>query len=279
LNDSADYSGCRNAILVEAILVDYDVVSMISVCCDLGLLPNAAHRNQPCDGAFSVSDSPASVERKNQRPVPPSLWRFGGLSVWRVALRSVADYRKNQLSARSAQFAYYSMLSLAPLLIVVIAGVAQLPLDGVLESFLRAVDVGMPGNVVDLFEDQVRDIQAKSTTGLIVGAVVLLGIAGSHLFLTMGAGLDAAYGVQDSRHFGRASAVSLALTFGVPFLLLLAMVLLLVGPKLTGPITGMVNLPWVHVLCSAGVRWGVACGFMLLAISVIYWLVPGTKVR
>lgn len=226
-----------------------------------------------------MSDPATPTGSQAPLAIPASLWRFGGLSLWRVALKTVAGYRNNQLAARSAQFAYYSILALAPLLIVVIAGVAQLPLKGVMESFLRAVDVGMPGNVVGLFEDQVRDIQAKSTTGLILGAVVVLGIAGSKLFLTIGAGLDAAFGVERRRRFGRAGAMSLAMTFGVALLLLIAMVLLLVGPKLAGPITRLIDLPWVHVLCSVGVRWGVACGFMLLATSVIYWLIPGTKVR
>ena len=58
-----------------------------------------------------------------------TLWRFGGLSGFQLLREPVHGFRLNQLDARSAQFAYYSMLALAPLLIVLIASVVQLPLE------------------------------------------------------------------------------------------------------------------------------------------------------
>src|SRR5262245_30576584 len=42
-------------------------------------------------------------------------WRFGGLSPWQVIVRSWQGYSENRFNGRSAQFAYYSMLSLFPL--------------------------------------------------------------------------------------------------------------------------------------------------------------------
>ncbi len=212
-----------------------------------------------------------------------TLWRLGGLSIWRLIRQSVDGYRAHQFDARSAQFAYYSMLALAPLLIVIIACVAQFPLEGalerqgVLESFLKAVAKGMPENVVELIKDQIRNIQAHSTWQLIVVGLALLGIAGSRVFLTMGAGLDAAYNVDVRRRFWKASSVSLALTVGVSLLLLAAMVLLVVGPLITRLVTDTVHIPWNRLLFYTGIRWGVACGFLLISTSVIYCVVPSVQ--
>lgn len=206
-------------------------------------------------------------------------WRLGGLSLRDLTVRTVKGFRENQLDARSAQFAYYSMLALAPLLILTIGGVAQLPLSGVLKSFLNAVGAGLPHNVVELIERQIEDIQASSTLGLFGLGFLLLSVAGSRVFLTLGAGLDAAYGVERRRRYLKARAVALAMTFGVFLLLLVAMILLVLGPMAADALLGRFGLKWLDVLLSAGMRWGVACGFMLLAASVLYWLVPSRRVR
>ena len=139
-----------------------------------------------------------------------TLWRLGGLTLRQLLSRSVASYREHQLDARSAQFAYYALLALSPLLIVVIASVAKFP--KVLKSFIDAVKVGMPDPVAQLIETQVLDIEQRSHLSLIVVGLVLLGIAGSRLFLTMGAGFDAAYGVETPRRFLKAGAVALLMT-------------------------------------------------------------------
>ncbi len=207
-----------------------------------------------------------------------TLWRLGGLSPWRLAVESVSGFARHNLDARSAQFAFYSIMALAPLLIVVIACVAQLPIHhDVIEDFLQAVDVGMPDNVAELLQRQITDIRANSTLGLITIGLVLLGIAGSRIFLTIGAGLDATYDVEERRRFWKAGGLSLLLTLGVSLLLLMAMVLLGVGDKVTDVVTNWIEIPWVHMISSAGVRWGVACGFMLIATSVIYWMVPSVR--
>lgn len=214
-----------------------------------------------------------------------ALWRLGGLSPWQLIRQSLKCYREHKFDARSAQFAYYSMLALAPLLIVVIGCVAQFPLEGVLEregvldSFLKAVAKGMPDNVVELIKGQIRNIQEHSTVQLIAVGLVLLGIAGSRLFMTMGAGLDAAYDVERRRKFWRSGGVSLLLTLGVSLLLLAAMVSLVIGPMVTRLITDMVHIPWNQFLFYTGIRWGVACGFLLISTSVIYWIVPSVSLR
>ncbi len=205
------------------------------------------------------------------------MWRLGGLSWREFLLRTTKAYRSNQLDARSAQFAYYSLLALAPLMIVVIAAVAQLPLKGVLNSFLSAINVGMPQNVVALIDHQIADIQARSSLGLIAAGLLLLGIAGSRVFLSLGAGLDSAYSVLQPARFVKSLGIAVALTFSVFLLLLVAMVLLVIGPMLADVVVSRIEVAWVAVLLSSGVRWGVAGGFMLIASTIIYQQAPGVR--
>src|SRR5262245_22770314 len=87
-----------------------------------------------------------------------TLWRLGGLAPGQLLRRSVNGFREHQLDARSAQFAFYAMLAIAPLLIVIIAIVAQFPIQGaqVLDSFRHTVGAGMPDSVYRLIERQIE---------------------------------------------------------------------------------------------------------------------------
>ncbi len=224
------------------------------------------------------SPGPSRRDRRVVKKVPfLMLWRFGSLPPWELVSGSSRGFRKNQLDARSAQFAFFSILALAPFLIVVIASVARMPLDGVLASFLDALNEGLPENVVALLERQILDIQQQSSIGLISIGLFLLTMAGSRIFLTLGAGLDAVWGVDYRRRYLRARALAALMTFGVLLLLLVSMIVLVVGPMVAGFLTRWIDVPWVNVLMSDGVRWGVACGFMLIATSVIYWAIPSVR--
>ncbi len=182
------------------------------------------------------------------------------------------------MAAVCAQFAYYSLLALAPLLILIIFAVAHLPLDGLLESFQAAVAGSMPDEAVKIIENQVRDIQLRSTFGLLLVSLVVLGFAGSRIFWTMGTALDLAFDSVGHRRAWIRGSVSLALTFGVFGLLLTAMVLLVVSPLVVDSLTQDVTSTWLMETSYFLIKWGVACGFMLMAASIIYWVVPSADV-
>lgn len=206
-----------------------------------------------------------------------AMWRFGGLTPWDLIRRSFKGYNKHRLSAQSAQFAYYAMFTLIPLLMVIIACTAQLPIRGVVLSMENAINQGLPSNVSQMLFDQIQDIQKKTTLSLVMGGLMLLSLGGTRLFFTMGTGLDAIFEVDHRRTFLKAGGLSLLLTFGVLILFLVSVILLVIGPEISRLLLANFDLPWLHVLFSTGVRWSIACGFMLISTSVIYWVVPSVK--
>ncbi len=206
-----------------------------------------------------------------------AMWKFGGLTPWDLIRLSFTGYNHHRLSAHSAQFAYYAIFTLVPLLIVIIALVAQLPIQGIILSMENAINEGLPQSVSQMLFDQIEDIQQKTTFSLILVGLFLLSLGGMRLFLTMGTGLDAVFEVDHRRSFWKSGGLSLLLTFGVLFLLLLSMILLVVGPELARLLLEKFDTPWLHLVLSAGTRWSVACGFMLISTSVIYWVVPSVK--
>lgn len=182
------------------------------------------------------------------------------------------------MAAVCAQFAYYSLLALAPLLILILFAVAHLPLDGLLESFQAAVAGSMPDAAVEIIEHQIQDIQVSSTLGLLVMSLIVLGFAGSRVFWTMGQALDLAFDTVGHRRAWIRGSVSLALTFGVFGLLLTAMVLLVVSPLVVDSLMHDYSSTWLLAASYFLIKWGIACGFMLMAASIIYWVVPSADV-
>jgi membrane protein len=205
-------------------------------------------------------------------------WQFGGLSPWQVVVRSWRGYSHNRFNGRSAQFAYYSMLSLFPLLILVIAAIARLPLAGVLENALDAAQRALPQNTSRLLEQQVRDIQAHSTIGLMAISLGVLTIAGSQVFLTITDGLNLAYGVKETRRTWHVYGLAFLLNVAASLLLLVALVLMVAGPVLSAWIAAQgFNIPVLQTVLRSGVRWGVVCGCLWLYTAAIYCVVPSLK--
>lgn len=216
--------------------------------------------------------APPTTARTAESP-----WKFAGLSTWEVMRRSLISYRRHRGGAHSAQFAFYSLVTLVPLLALIVAGVSRLPVEGAIENMMRTLGAGMPVDAANVINAQVREIRRQPAVGPVVGAVLLLMYAGSGIFVSLGAGLDVVYEHQERRRFMWTGLRALALTLGGYVLLLVAVVLLVVGPKAAELLLRDVPQTWVHVAMSTGVRLAVACGAVLFAASVTYWAIPSVR--
>jgi len=219
-----------------------------------------------------VAETVASIGRTAR------LWRFGGLSVWQLVVRSIRGYRANHFDARSAQFAYYSMLALFPLLILLLGALARLPVGGVVDNALDGAKNVLPPDVYQLLDLQVRDIQVHSTAKLLVAGLSVLTIAGSQIFLTITEGLNRAYGVVESRHWWQLYGLALLMTVAACVLILIALVLMIIGPMLSSRLTASpLDFPVLQTVTKSGVRWVVVCASLWFATTTVYSMAPSTR--
>lgn len=206
------------------------------------------------------------------------LWRFGGLSLWQLAVRSAQGYRANDFGGRSAQFAYYSMLALFPLLILVIVTIAWFSLGNVLDNALDAASRALGKEIFDVLDRQVRDIQRHSTLSLFGIGLGILAVAGSQVFLTITDGLNLAYGVKETRRWWRVYGTAFLLNVFASLLMLVAVVLMVAGPLVSKWIaTHGFDVPVLETILRRGVRWGVVCACLWVYTSTVYW--AGSSVK
>ena len=215
------------------------------------------------------------------------LWRMGGLPLWRVAWRTCEGFRDNYLGARCAQFAFYSMLVLAPMMILIIGLLAKLPVRDVMEQLLVSVERNIPASTFRIIKAQIVDIQATRSTSLMFVSAVILCFSGSRIFLTMGEGLNAAYGVPVRHLQWRLRLKSIVFAVGVVPLLLLLMVAIVAGPAIVAWVYHLLSIPLEESLVAHIVRWTiVGLGLWIVTVAIHcwipsarqpwYWFSPGT---
>ena len=196
------------------------------------------------------------------------------MNPFQIAVAVGRRYSKDRLDGASAQSAHYGLLVLAPLLVLLVALAARLPLSGMLENLLANTDDALPASAYQVISDQVQDIQRNTKPHLLLLAAGVFCYAGMRLFNTMVRGLNVAFEVQENRGWLHTYGLALLMALGAFGLLIAAEILLLAGPYVQNWLVRPGTPTWVTFLLSAGTRWSIICLAILLSTSLIYWLAP-----
>jgi membrane protein len=195
--------------------------------------------------------------------------------VRRVAVRAVAEFFDDGCPQRAAAISYYSLLSLFPLAIVVVAGLG-LVLDDE-EARGRVVDFVLRNVPLDAGEGR-RDLERlleEVTSG--AGTVGIFGLVGLVITASavMGAirqALNAAWDVEDPRPFAQGKAIDLLLVLGFGAAVAASFALTL-GLRLTASLSEATNqlLAWTAQL--------VPVMLALAIFLVLFAVVPACTTR
>ena len=187
-------------------------------------------------------------------------------------LELVQIYLEKKVSRASAQLAYYILLSIFPVLIVVSAILGVLPLSG--SYLLEEVIDALPAAVGSLLEDYLLYVQNNQSVALISGGVIMTITASSAAFR----GLMDIFG----EVFGQRVREGI---IGVFFSILLSLLLLvliygsllivLLGDWLLGMIQFLLDMPVVHYSWRL-IQLLMPFGLIFLSLALIYRLTART---
>lgn len=194
-------------------------------------------------------------------------------------LRTYSDVQRNHTLQMAAALSYYFVLSLFPALIFLSAVVVYLPVPNLFDQALSLMARFLPPDSMGLVRRVLADVITPNR-----GAFFSFGLLGT-LWAASGGfsaaieALNIAYDVEDDRPFWktRPLAVGLALITGV--LLLLALSVMIVGPRFGEWLAARVHLSNLFVLLWPYIHWSIAIGFTVLAIEALYFLAPNVKQR
>jgi len=193
--------------------------------------------------------------------------------------RTYADLLENHTLQMAAALSYYFVLSFFPALIFLSAIVAYLPVPDLFNQALSTMARFLPTDSMGLVRRVLSDVITPNRgTFLSFGILGTLWAASGGFSAAIEA-LNIAYEVKDDRPFWktRPLAIGLALITGV--LMLVALSVMIVGPRFGSWLAGQVHLSNLFVLLWPYIHWSIAIGFAILAVETLYFLAPNIKQR
>src|SRR5215470_8266486 len=188
-------------------------------------------------------------------------------TVRRVVLQTYQNIVRNHTFHMAAALSYYFALALFPALILLSAIVAYLPVPNLFDHALSFIARLLPSDSMGLIARVLSDVVTPNRKFVLSFGILGTLWATSRGFAAAIEALSMSHEVKDVRPFWKTSllAVGLALTTGS--LIVVALIVMVVGPRFGDWLAGMVDLSDLFVLLWPYVRWTVAIGFAVMAIE------------
>lgn len=193
--------------------------------------------------------------------------------------RAYHDIDREHLLQMAAALSYYFVLSLFPSLIFLSAIVAYLPLPDLFSQAINLMSRFVPADSMGIVKKVLEDVVSPNRgTFLSFGILGTLWAASGGFAATIEA-LNIAYEVKETRPFWRTRLLSIGLAFLIGTLMLLALTVMIVGPRFGEWLAAKVHLSQLFVWAWPYIHWTLAVAFTILAVEALYYLAPNVKQR
>ncbi|PYX36696.1 MAG: hypothetical protein DMG75_09600 [Acidobacteria bacterium] len=193
--------------------------------------------------------------------------------------RTYEDIGRNHTLQMAAALSYYFVMSLFPALIFLSAVATYLPLPDVFNQSLNLMARFVPGDSMGLVRKVLSDVVTPNR-----GAFLSFGFLGT-LWAASGGfsaameALNVAYDVEETRPFWKTRPLAIGLTFVIGFFLLMALGVMIVGPRFGEWMAGRLHLSQVWVWVWPYIHWTISVVFTILAVEALYFIAPNVKQR
>ena len=195
-----------------------------------------------------------------------------GLSAVKRVGRKVVD---DDCVGLAGQMAYFILLSLFPLLMVVVAltGIVVDDPESALKGLTERMEGVLPPDAVGLLVDYIdRTLRGAGSGVLLAGALAALW-SGSGASYALIQAANRAYGVRETRPLWKVTGVSVLMVLGFA-LLIVALGLVIFSPQAGGYLQRLYGLPDSFLNLWGVLRWVVAFVAVILVHDVLYYLAP-----
>jgi membrane protein len=191
--------------------------------------------------------------------------------------RIYEDVNEKHLWPIAAALSFYSLLSLFPALILFSAAVSFLPGHALFDQAMGVLAVFLPADAMRLVRGVLEDvITPNRSTYFSVGFIATIWTASNSLSASIEA-LNIAYGVPEKRPYWKTRLLALILAVVIGGFLFIALLLMIIGPKLGAWIAARVFLSALWVWLWPIIHWAVALGFTMTAIEALYVMAPNRE--
>jgi membrane protein len=194
----------------------------------------------------------------------------------RAAYRDVMRHHDLQVSAA---LSYFFVLSVFPGLIFLFAVFGSLPLGDLFNHVLLLMSRLLPSETMHVVRSVLSDVLSSHRgRWLSFGMLGTIWVASSG-FAALIEALDIAYDAEDDRPYWKTRLISIGLAAITGTLLFVALTTMIVGPRFGDWIASHLGLSSVFAVSWPFLRWGIAIGFTVIAVEVVYFAAPNVKQR
>ncbi|MDQ0271558.1 YihY/virulence factor BrkB family protein [Cytobacillus purgationiresistens] len=182
--------------------------------------------------------------------------------------------QKDDVFGIAAQLAYFFLLSLFPLLIVLISVLPYLPITQ--EDIFGIVRDFAPKETMSLIENNLNEMSTRNGTLLSFGVLATLWSASNGINGIVRA-FNRAYDVPESRSFLVARGVAILLTISMIFVFVVALLLPVFGKQIGLLLFNGLGLSDEFLSLWNMLRWLASPMIIFLIFSGLYWFAPNKK--
>ena len=191
-----------------------------------------------------------------------------------LARRTWREISDDDVLGLAAQLSYYFFLALFPAILFLLALASFFPLSNVTDDVGRSLGAFVSPQVLGLIQEQMRRLADNENGGLLTFGVAGALWSSSAALVSIVGALNRAYDIDEGRPWWKVRLVAVGLTFGVAFIVLVALSLVLVGPTIAeklGQATGWgAPFEWTWLV----LQWPLVFGLIVLGIGLIYYFGP-----
>jgi len=208
-----------------------------------------------------------------------SLWKFGGLSPWRLAVNVYRSISTDDLLNRASGLAFDFVLAFFPLMLFLLsvfglfAARGSTTFDYLISYFTDFLPPSASELVGSMLDELARNSGSGKLTFGIVAAVWFAAGGVSAMIST----LNVIYRVREARSWLRIRAIAFGLTLVMAILLLTSLVIVLVGNHVADWFAAEFSRGSFALDAWQALRWPAAAFFVLFSFSLVYYVGPNLE--
>ena len=202
-----------------------------------------------------------------------------GMRVRTVARDTVEAFLEDDAPTYAAALAFRMLFSLFPFVIFLVAAFSFIDAPGLFDWLLAQSRDFLPDDAQGQVEQVIGEVQGGRQGGLLsFGILASLWMASAGI-RTLMIGLNRAYDVEEGRPWWKVWPLSVAYTFALGLLIVVATVLLVLGPRLTAWAGESAGVPQSLLAVIGWVRTPLALLLATIAVVLVYRALPNVRQR
>ncbi|ARW37978.1 MULTISPECIES: YihY family inner membrane protein [Bacillus] len=186
-----------------------------------------------------------------------------------------ARFSLHEGQSKSAELAYFFLLSLFPLIIFILTLTAYLPISA--EDVLGAVDQYAPDSAMSMVKSITEQTLNKRSGGLLSFGIIAVIWSASNGMNAIVRAFNHAYEVEENRSFIILRLTSIFLTIAMVVTILIALLLPVFGREIGLLAADFIGAPGLFLKVWSVVRWGISPLILLIVFTALYIFAPNKR--